>query len=312
MARLPMRDYLYQIQHPTIKSKVMTFEPLGNTFDSDVSRPGSTYVVPGANGPIDNFGDAANPMGSRSYSFRFIKPYEVYEDGTRETYTHATDEFRRMVVHGKRFTAVKKTVEGELRYARFKLTGLKDGSNPDDAVAATFEATFDMNPPYWYHLHREGIPIFNEVGWIFNVGGHIFNDPADFGFILNQTRQTIHIDNTLSTLPDYGARIIIQGKAPSGYGGVQGIRLTNTSIDPPLSITYTQPAYYGHMIIIDTATEAVRVNGLPFPSLVSIPRGQFDMFCIEAGIVNNIDVEILGATYGLNGYLDIDTKPKFA
>jgi hypothetical protein len=215
-------------------------------------------------------------------------------------------------VHGKRFTAVKKTVDGDLRYARFKLTGLKDASNDDDDIAAIFEATFDMNPPYWYYLHREGLPVFDSVGWTFNIGNHKFNDSALFGYILDSTSKTIHIDNTKATLPDYGSTITITGKAPDGFGGSGGFKITNTSIDPPMSLTIPARILNGQTLTISCATEAVRLNTLPRPDLLVLPRGQFDVFCVEAGIVNNITIETIGSAPTLHGYMDVDTRPKFA
>lgn len=298
-----LRTYLYQLVHPTT-GVTMEFDPWGNSSESSFDRPMSTYVVPGMNSPMDAIGDAANAMSSRQLSFTFVRPYAVV-NGVKETFSEAQADFKRMVAHGKRMTAVRKTTTGTLQFGRVKLTSLPDKPSADDDIAAVFTATFDLTPPWWNDLHATSAHVYDLGGLVYDVGNIIYDDDA---FHLNATSLTVQVDSVAATLPDYGAQFVFY--AP--FGGDSGIRLTNQSVFPNMSFTIPIKLTGTQMLVIDAATEAVRLNAIPRPDLLIIPRGQFDVMILEAGLKNNLLVESLGANQLSGGKLSIESLNKYA
>lgn len=303
----PKRDYLYKLIHPTTNVE-MVFNAWGTSSDSTFERPSNIYVLPGTNSPADAYGDAANPMAARTLTFKFVRPYATITEGetTRlETFTEAQTEFKRMVAHGKRMTAVKKTVTGEELYGRLKLVSLPDTPDQDDDVAAIFSATFDMNPPYWKDLYPANFNIYDKCDWTYDIGDHTYDDDS---FPLNATSLTIEIDRTKSSLPDYGAIFGIHAI----FGGDGGFKITNTSVTPQTSFTILHKAIGDEFVVVDCRTEAIRLSGTPRPDLLSLPQGQFDVMLLEAGIINILRIECLGVSQQSGGFITVDSVNKYA
>lgn len=296
------RNYLFQLIHPTT-NVIMEFWPYGTSLESSFDRPGNSFIVPGVNSPIDAVGEAANSIGGRTLAFTIIRPYNLVS-GVKETFTEAQDEFKRMVAHGLRMSAVLKTVKGDLRYGRVKLLSLPDRPSQDDDVAAIFTATFDLNPPYWRELYPENAVIYDRDDLTYDLGEHYYDDD---GFDLTAAVVNTQIDRLQSTLPDYGSTFTIYGP----YGGDNGIRITNVSINPDMFFTIPSKIQANQMLVIECATESVRLNAAPRPDLLVLPQGQFDVMMFEAGIENQIRIECLGANALINGYITIDTVNKY-
>jgi hypothetical protein len=298
------RNFLYQLVHPRT-NVIMQFSPFGTSVSSEFSRPGTTYVLPGTNSPVDAIGDAPNAMAGRTLVFTFIRPYNVNNDGSLETFTEAQDDFKRMVAHGRRMTAVLQTVTGKLRYGRVKLLSLPDKPSENDDVAAVFSATFDLNPPYWSDLYPESAVIYDVADITYDLGTHVYDDD---GYHVSTMPLTIQIDRTAATLPDFGATFAFYGP----LGGSSGFRFTNNSINPHMMFTVPTALAANQMLVIECSTESVRLNAVPRSDLLVLPAGQFDVMMFESGIVNNCLIENLGTGGTSGGYITIDTVNTYA
>jgi len=286
------------------------------SMQRDFGRRESLMSIPGMDSALSGHGRRSGPIDTRyeTFGFRVVTP----------DLDAAYSLLAAQVLGGRPVRLVYRTDSGALWYTigytpsiKHTLTAKNSGLTPH----ADFSVTWRIRP-YWTLRYSEASDIWTE-----NPGDLWTEDATDLwgaGFVTAIADTgggvtTFNIDATgtaganLPTLPDTGPVITINGPA-GGAVGIQIVNYATTVIDTGGAIT---PGYFGmpqllagQSALLDCGAQSFTIQGVPFRPVKRVFQPGY--LRIEAGKVNTIQVQPIGASPLFGGAINIDWYRKFA